>query len=99
MSYKESANTLRNTPDENGHFGIFGGQYVAETLMPLIIEVCDAWRASKNDPSFWSELEYYRKHYIGRPALFTSPADLLNILMGPSFILKEMSSITLALIR
>ena len=69
MSYKESANTLRNTPDENGHFGIFGGQYVAETLMPLIIEVCDAWRTSKNDPSFWSELEYYRKHYIGRPAL------------------------------
>ena len=52
MSYKESANTLRNTPDENGHFGIFGGQYVAETLMPLIIEVCDAWRTSKNDPSF-----------------------------------------------
>ena len=68
MSYKEIANTLRNAPDENGHFGIFGGQYVAETLMPLIIEVCDAWRASKNDPSFWSELEYYRKHYIGRPS-------------------------------
>ena len=56
MSYKEIANTLRNAPDENGHFGIFGGQYVAETLMPLIIEVCDAWRASKNDPSFWCEL-------------------------------------------
>ena len=74
MSYKESANTLRNTPDENGHFGIFGGQYVAETLMPLIIEVCDAWRTSKNDPSFWSELEYYRKHYIGRP----SPLYLAN---------------------
>ena len=68
MSYKEIANTLRNAPDENGHFGIFGGQYVAETVMPLIIEVCDAWRASKNDPSFWSELEYYRKHYIGRPS-------------------------------
>ena len=68
MSYKEIANTLRNAPDENGHFGTFGGQYVAETLMPLIIEVCDAWHASKNDPSFWSELEYYRKHYIGRPS-------------------------------
>ena len=74
MSYKETANTLRNAPDENGHFGTFGGQYVAETLMPLIIEVCDAWRASKNDPSFWSELEYYRKHYIGRP----SPLYLAN---------------------
>ena len=65
----------------------------------LIIEVCDAWRASKNDPSFWSELEYYRNIILDGLALFTSPADLLNILMGPSFILKEMSSITLALIR
>ena len=68
MSYKVVANTLRDGPDENGHFGIFGGQYVAETLMPLIIEVEDAWQAAKNDPSFWSELEYYKEHYIGRPS-------------------------------
>ena len=68
MSYKVVANTLRDGPDENGHFGIFGGQYVAETLMPLIIEVEDAWQTAKNDPSFWSELEYYREHYIGRPS-------------------------------
>ena len=62
MSYKVVANTLRDGPDENGHFGIFGGQYVAETLMPLIIEVEDAWQTAKNDPSFWSELEYYKEH-------------------------------------
>ena len=68
MSYKVVANTLKDGPDENGHFGIFGGQYVAETLMPLIIEVEDAWQTAKNDPSFWSELEYYREHYIGRPS-------------------------------
>ena len=68
MSYKVVANTLRDGPDENGHFGIFGGQYVAETLMPLIIEVEDAWQTAKNDPSFWSELEYYKEHYIGRPS-------------------------------
>ena len=68
MSYKVVANTLRDGPDENGHFGIFGGQYVAETLMPLIKEVEDAWQTAKNDPSFWSELEYYKEHYIGRPS-------------------------------
>ena len=67
MSYKEIANTLRNAPDENGHLE-FWRSICSRNTYALIIEVCDAWRASKNDPSFWSELEYYRKHYIGRPS-------------------------------
>ena len=68
MSISNSPNTLREGPDENGHFGIFGGRYVAETLMPLVLDVENAWKTAKSDPTFWSELEYYRKHYIGRPS-------------------------------
>lgn len=55
-------------PDEKGHFGIYGGRYVAETLMPLILEVEKAYSVAKNDPAFQSELEYYFTHYIGRPS-------------------------------
>lgn len=58
-------NTL---PDEAGHFGIYGGRYVAETLMPLILEVEAAYTALKNDPVFQKELDYYFKHYVGRPS-------------------------------
>jgi tryptophan synthase beta chain len=61
-------------PDEKGHFGIFGGRYVAETLMPLILEVESTYNAVKNDPEFLSELDYYFKHYIGRPSpLYFAP--------------------------
>ena len=63
MSTINSPNTLREGPDENGHFGIFGGRYVAETLMPLVLDVENVWKTAKSDPTFWSELEYYRKHY------------------------------------
>jgi len=61
-------NTYRAGPDEAGHFGIFGGRYVAETLMPLILEVDKAYDAAKNDPKFWEEFQYQMKHYVGRPS-------------------------------
>jgi tryptophan synthase beta chain len=64
----QKINTYRAGPDEQGHFGIFGGRFVAETLMPLILEVEKAWDAAQADPSFAEELEYYFKHYIGRPS-------------------------------
>lgn len=57
-----------SAPDENGHFGIYGGRYVAETLMPLINEVGREYEKAKHDPEFQKELEYYFKHYIGRPS-------------------------------
>jgi tryptophan synthase beta chain len=67
-------NTYRNGPDEFGRFGMFGGRFVAETLMPLILEVEKAYRAAKADPKFADEMEYYRKHYIGRPSpLYFAP--------------------------
>ncbi len=64
----QQINTYRAGPDEQGHFGIFGGRFVAETLMPLVLEVEKAWDAAQADPSFGEELEYYFKHYVGRPS-------------------------------
>ena len=61
-------NSYRTGPDENGHFGIYGGRYVAETLMPLILEVEKAWHAAREDQSFWDEFEKLAKHYVGRPS-------------------------------
>jgi tryptophan synthase beta chain len=61
-------NTYKGGPDSRGHFGIYGGRYVAETLMPLILEVEKAYASARNDASFKNEMEYYRKHYIGRPS-------------------------------
>ncbi|QXM25736.1 tryptophan synthase subunit beta [Elioraea tepida] len=61
-------NSLRTGPDERGHFGRFGGRYVAETLMPLILEVERAYTAAKADPSFQAELDRYLADYVGRPS-------------------------------
>ncbi len=61
-------NTFRAGPDAQGHFGIYGGRYVAETLMPLILEVERAYLRYKDDPEFLAEKEYYYKHYVGRPS-------------------------------
>lgn len=62
---------LRNSvdiqlPDERGHFGVFGGRFVPETLMPALIEVEKAYNQAKNDPSFQEELDYYLRQYVGR---------------------------------
>ncbi|MDA8231852.1 MAG: tryptophan synthase subunit beta [Magnetospirillum sp.] len=62
-----SLNTYRTGPDERGHFGLFGGRYVAETLMPLILEVEKAYNAAKADPHFLDEFHYWLTNYVGRP--------------------------------
>src|SRR5438874_9447006 len=64
----QSPNTFRGGPDERGHFGLYGGRFVAETLMPLILSVEQAYNAAKADPSFQAELDYYLDHYVGRPS-------------------------------
>lgn len=61
-------NSLRSFPDEHGHFGQFGGRFVAETLMPLILELEGAYRAAKTDPAFKTEFDGLLKHYVGRPS-------------------------------
>ena len=89
MPTTNSPNTLREGPDENGHFGIFGGRYVAETLMPLVLDVEHAWKTAKSDPMFWSELEYYRKHYIGRPSPLYFASRLTDHFQGAKLYFKR----------
>ncbi|MFZ2005300.1 MAG: tryptophan synthase subunit beta [Stellaceae bacterium] len=64
----QTPNTYRAGPDPDGHFGLYGGRYVAETLMPLILAVEAAYNAAKADPAFEAELDYYLKYYVGRPS-------------------------------
>jgi tryptophan synthase beta chain len=64
----QTPNTYRAGPDPDGHFGLYGGRYVAETLMPLILAVEQAYNAAKADPAFKAELDYYLKYYVGRPS-------------------------------
>ena len=61
-------NTYRAGPDDRGFFGLFGGRYVAETLMPLILELDRAYEAAKADPAFQQELTDLNAHYVGRPS-------------------------------
>ena len=61
-------NSLRNQPDERGRFGMHGGRFVAETLMPLILKVEAAYKSATTDADFQRELEYYQTHYVGRPS-------------------------------
>ncbi len=61
-------NSFKHGPDENGHFGIYGGRYVAETLMPLILSVEKAYNEIKTDQTFWDQFNYLSKDYVGRPS-------------------------------
>ena len=63
----DQVNTYRAGPDEAGHFGMFGGRYVAETLMPLILDLERAYDEAKDDPAFHAEMQHRLKHYVGRP--------------------------------
>ena len=64
----QQPNSFRNGPDERGHFGLFGGRFVAETLMPLILELEKAYAQAKVDPEFKREMDHYLAHYVGRPS-------------------------------
>ncbi len=82
-------NTLRSGVDENGHFGIYGGRFVAETLMPLILEVEKAWELAKHDDAFWAEFDYLMKHYVGRPSPLYFAERLTNHFGGAKIFLKR----------
>ncbi len=64
----EKPNSYMAGPDENGRFGIHGGRFVAETLMPLILQLEKAYRDARADPSFQAQLDDFLKHYVGRPS-------------------------------
>jgi tryptophan synthase beta chain len=69
-----ASNSFRTGPDEKGRFGIFGGRFVAETLMPLILDLEQAYDAAQEDPAFQAEILDLQKHYVGRPSpLYFAP--------------------------
>ncbi|WP_114393263.1 tryptophan synthase subunit beta [Oleisolibacter albus] len=82
-------NTFRSGPDERGHFGIYGGRYVAETLMPLLLELEKAYAAAKADPAFHAELQGYLTQYVGRPSPLYFAERLTRELGGAKIYLKR----------
>ena len=84
-----SLNTYHNQPDEIWAFWIHGGRFVAETLMPLILNVEAAFKAARADKSFAAELAYYQKHYIGRPSPLYLAERLTSYFGGARLYLKR----------
>ncbi|HZS62973.1 MAG TPA: tryptophan synthase subunit beta [Xanthobacteraceae bacterium] len=82
-------NSFRAGPDEGGHFGIFGGRFVAETLMPLILELERAYAAAKADPDYQREMDGYLTHYVGRPSPLYFAERLTARLGGAKIYLKR----------
>jgi tryptophan synthase beta chain len=83
------ANSLRTGPNERGRFGDYGGRFVAETLMPLILEVEEAYNAAKSDPAFRADLEYHLTHYVGRPSPLWFARRLTEQLGGAKIYFKR----------
>lgn len=81
--------SLRAGPDANGHFGAFGGRYVAETLMPLILDLERAYVAAKADPAFKAEFDDLMTHYVGRPSPLYFAQALTAHLGGAKIYLKR----------
>jgi tryptophan synthase beta chain len=82
-------NSLKSMPDATGHFGAYGGRYVAETLMPLILAVEAAYDEAKADPSFQQELNYYLQHYVGRPSPLFYAERMTKALGGAKIYFKR----------
>ena len=82
-------NSLRTGPDERGHFGQFGGRYVAETLMPLILDLERHYRAAQADPAFKAEFDDLLKNYVGRPSPLWFARRLTEHLGGAKIYLKR----------
>jgi len=84
-----NVNTFRAGPDEHGRFGLFGGRFVAETLMPLILELEQAYTKAKDDPDFIAEMASFRTHYIGRPSPLYYAERLTEHLGGAKIYFKR----------
>ncbi len=86
---KPLPNSLRSLPDARGRFGDFGGRFVAETLMPLILELEAAYEQAKQDPTFQDEFNYYLTHYVGRPSPLWFAERLTRHLGGAKIYFKR----------
>ncbi|MEL6768718.1 MAG: tryptophan synthase subunit beta [Pseudomonadota bacterium] len=82
-------NSFRTGPDEKGRFGLFGGRFVSETLMPLILDLEAEYTKAKDDPAFWAEMDDLWKHYVGRPSPLYFAPRLTEELGGAKIYLKR----------
>ena len=82
-------NSFKQLPDDKGYFGTFGGRYVSETLMPLILEVEKEYEKIKNESSFKEELNHYMETYIGRPSPLFFAKRISDDLGGPKIYFKR----------
>ena len=89
MNATTPPNSWSAYPDENGRFGTFGGRYVAETLMPLVLELDRAYSEAKADPAFQAELSAYMTHYVGRPSPLYFAERLTNHFGGAKIYFKR----------
>ena len=80
---------FNNFPNDKGHFGVYGGRFVAETLMPLILELEEEYKNAKKDPTFKKKLNYYFKHYVGRPSPLYFAERITKRLDGPKIYFKR----------
>jgi len=85
----QQPNTFRNGPDEYGHFGIYGGRFVAETLMPLILDLEKAYAQAKADPKFQAEMDGYLTTYVGRPSPLYFAERLTEYCQGAKIYFKR----------
>ena len=85
----ELFNSFMNGPDEKGRFGDFGGRFVSETLMPLILDLEARYEYAKTDPAFWAEMEDLWKHYVGRPSPLYHAERLTGYLGGAKVYMKR----------
>jgi tryptophan synthase beta chain len=85
----QQPNSFRTGPDERGHFGLYGGRFVAETLMPLILELERAYAEAKNDPVFRKQMDGYLKDYVGRPSPLYFAERLSEHLRGAKIYFKR----------
>ncbi|HHD84083.1 MAG TPA: pyridoxal-phosphate dependent enzyme, partial [Campylobacteraceae bacterium] len=76
-------------PDDLGHFGIFGGRYVPETLMPILLDLDRDYRKLRFDEDFWKEVDYYYKEYVGRPSPLYYAANLSDELGAKVYLKRE----------
>jgi tryptophan synthase beta chain len=86
---KQSVNSYKNGPDKDGFFDIYGGRFVAETLMPLILDLEKEYNTAKKDKEFIKELKYWNKHYIGRPSPLYFASRISKELSGAKIYFKR----------
>ncbi len=89
MNKPERPNSYRSLPDADGHFGLFGGRYVAETLMPLILDLEKAYREAKADPAFKAQMDDLMKNFVGRPSPLYFAERLTGHFGGAKIYLKR----------